>query len=123
MNTNINMYEQGFKSPLKQPKFAHILQIEAKEWFDRINGNSYFAAKAYLDDKLVAVLPFEYGHGDHYIDQINGALDKAGIINNPRHENGFRNSLWRYCEENNIKLITHKQEKCLKREVVAFGGA
>lgn len=43
-------------------KYNHILEVSAKEWFDKVNGNSY-------------------------------------------------------CEQNKIKLISHKQENCLKREL------
>lgn len=96
-------------------KYNNILQIESKEWFDRVCGNSYFSARVYLDDELVATLPFQYGYGDHYIDMVGAALDKKGILKT----NG--RALWSYCNDENIKLITNKQDRCLKREVVAFG--
>lgn len=50
-------------------KYNNILEVQAKEWFDRINGNSYFSARVFLNDKLVATLPFQYGYGDHYTDR------------------------------------------------------
>ncbi len=94
------------------------IKIEAKEWFDKVNGNSYFSARIYINDKKVGVLPRQYGYGDHYIDMSAQYLDEQGLINNPRHSSGSYGSLWRYCEDNNIKLITNKQERRLKRELI-----
>jgi hypothetical protein len=100
--------------------YNHILEIHAKEWFDRVNGNSYFSAKVYLDDKPVATLPFQYGYGDHYQDRTKHAIEP--ILKNMGIEFDDYDVLWRICSENDIKLVYSKQEKCLKREVVAHGG-
>lgn len=47
------------------------IDIQAYEWFDKVNGNSYFAAIVTtnfgLSDKKQVKLPFQYGYGDHYI--------------------------------------------------------
>lgn len=42
------------------------LFIEGREWFDKVNGNSYFSARVWVDGEIVGVLPFQYGYGDHY---------------------------------------------------------
>lgn len=93
------------------------IEIRAKEWFDKANGNSYFSARIYIDNEQVAILPFQYGYGDHYIDMANAELDKLGLIDNPRHSNGSRTPLWMYCNDNDIQLTAHMQDKCLKREL------
>ena len=98
-------------------KYKHILEVNAKEWFDKSAGNSYFSAVVVLDDEVVAELPFQYGYGDHYLDMANEKLDDLGVIDNKKHSNGSRRSLWLYCQDNNIKLISNKQENCLKREL------
>ena len=99
-------------------KYKHILEVNAKEWFDKSAGNSYFSAVVVLDDVVVAELPFQYGYGDHYLDMASEKLDELGVIDNPRKgQNEMRESLWRYCQDNNIKLISHKRENCLKREL------
>jgi hypothetical protein len=36
--------------------------ISTKRWFDKVNGNSYFAARVYVDGVEVARLPFQYGY-------------------------------------------------------------
>ena len=52
---------------LKQLK---TIDIEAKEWSDKINGNSYFSSDVTLnygmDSQEVIKLPFQYGYGDQY---------------------------------------------------------
>lgn len=93
------------------------INVHAKEWFDRANGNSYFSATIQIDGKLVGELPFQYGYGDHYMDQANAYLDENGYIDNPRHENGSRNPLWSYCSDNDIVLYHSKQEGCRKRDL------
>jgi len=99
----------------------NTIDINAREWFDKVNGNSYFSAVItmnYGTDKAVDIdMPFQYGYGDHYIDMANQELIKLGVINNKREENGSYNPLWRYCKDNNIVLRTNKQENCLKREL------
>lgn len=41
--------------------------IEGREWFDKVNGNSYFSARIWVDGNIVATLPFQYGYGDQYL--------------------------------------------------------
>lgn len=103
------------------------IDINAKEWFDKANGNSYFSARITLNfgmktQKDIA-MPFQYGYGDHYIDMANDALDKAGYIKVLRHDNGVRVPLWQFCRDNNIILRTSKKENCLNREVKNWGKA
>ncbi len=94
------------------------IDIKAREWFDKVNGNSYFSARIYINDQEVGILPFQYGYDDHYIDMATAYLHENGFIDSPRHSNGSRGSLWRYCKDNNIRLTTTKQERCLKRELI-----
>jgi len=39
-----------------------MITIQTKEWFDRINGNSYFSADVFLGMDLIMKLPFQYGY-------------------------------------------------------------
>lgn len=94
------------------------IDINAKEWFDKINGNSYFSAILILNyglkNQKEYVLPFQYGYGDHYIDMAKEILIKENIYNIDKF-----NPLWRYCEDNNIILRTSKQVNCKKRELIS----
>ena len=94
------------------------IDITAKEWFDRVNGNSYFSAIVTLNygmknSKSIA-LPFQYGYDDHYKTVALEEMQKQKLITKTN------NPLWRFCGENNIILRCYKQENCKKREVVLF---
>ena len=97
------------------------LDIHALEWFDKVNGNSYFSAVIILNygmkDKKELKLPFQYGYGEHYIDMANQLLIKEGFREGERGKYGNYPSLWQYCEDNNIILRTSKQENCKKKEL------
>ena len=92
------------------------LDIQAKEWFDKANGNSYFSGTITTDfgtkEAKSYRLPFQYGYGDHYIDMAKELLEKNDVIKVKERE-----QLWCYCRENDIILRTSKQENCLKRDL------
>jgi len=92
------------------------LDIQAKEWFDKASGNSYFSGTITTDfgtDKEKNyTMPFQYGYGDHYIDMAKELLEKNGAIKVKERE-----QLWNYCQENDIILRTSKQKNCLKRDL------
>lgn len=104
---------------LDRPAFNlfNSINITAREWFDKANGNSYFSATIEIDGQHVGDLPFQYGYGDHYLDMANGWLDEHDYIDNPRHENGTRTPLRLYCEKHGITLYNVKIENCRKREL------
>lgn len=94
------------------------IDVNAKEWFDKANGNSYFSATVTINYGMKNAkeirLPFQYGYGEHYLDLAAQALEENkllpfAIANRP---------LWRYCKDNNIILRASKKENCLKRELV-----
>jgi hypothetical protein len=100
------------------------LDIQAKEWFDRANGNSYFSAQITIDfgykSQKTIYIPFEYGYGDHYLDMAFQKLVKLKLIRLKESEKGY--NLPYFCRDlRNIKLRYSKQENCLKRDVIAFG--
>ena len=92
------------------------LDIQAKEWFDKANGNSYFSAEVTVDfgtkEQKNYTMPFQYGYGDYYIDMAKELLEKNDVIKVKERE-----QLWNYCQENDIILRTSKQENCLKRDL------
>lgn len=95
------------------------IDINAKEWFDKTYGNSYFSAEIIIDYAMDTEkkfkLEFQYGYGDHYKTMARQKLQEEGLV--PKETI----SLWRYCDENKIILRTSKKENCLKREVLSFG--
>lgn len=100
------------------------IDINGLEWFDKINGNSYFSARVIIDYKLptekTVLVPFQYGYGDSYIQESFAALESAGIITDRiYYQNGGSESLSMYLSRKNIILRTNKST-ALKKVVKAF---
>lgn len=93
-------------------KNTNKIIITAKEWFDKINGNSYFAVKIELENETLFI-PFSYGYGDLYYYTAIELLRKENYL--PEISPAWK--LRSYCEENNIVLYYSIQRKCLKREL------
>ena len=93
------------------------IDINVKEWFDRVNGNSYFAGTVTVNYAMKSEksfkMPFQYGYGEHYIQQAGKLLvDQIGL------NKDSCTALSSYCRVYNIILRTSKQENCLKRELM-----
>ncbi len=63
---------------LKALKKSDHVSITFGEWFDKVNGNTYYDAVVYIDDKVYEI-PYQYGynHGDKQA--IDEALAECGI--------------------------------------------
>ena len=63
--------------------YINCINVTAKEWFDKKNGNSYFSADVQVihHNKQVQSfnIPFSYGYGDFYIFQSLEILKKNNI--------------------------------------------
>ena len=94
---------------------VQTIDINAKQWFDRVNGNSYFAGYVTINygqpDSEKIILPFQYGYGDSYIYAGIKALNEAGHINET-HTAALRNS--------GIILRSNIQRGCKKRELMQY---
>lgn len=92
------------------------IDIQAKEWFDKINGNSYFSALVTidlgLDTEKTIYVPFQYGYESHYKTVAIEQLQKDGILPNEG------TLYWRWFSDNNIEVRSSKKTKCLKNEVI-----
>ena len=91
------------------------IDINGFEWFDRINGNSYFSSLITLNfglnDEVVLKIPFSYGYGNHYefksFETITKFLNDEVTIND----------LNELCRNKKILLRSNKTENCLKRDL------
>lgn len=95
------------------------IDVQAKEWFDKVNGNSYFSARVTVNygmpGEFEIHMPFEYGYGSYYEQAALKALQDIGLLP------GIT-SLWQ-AREKDIILRSSKQENCLKRVVKQWGQA
>lgn len=95
------------------------LDIKAKEWFDKVNGNSYFSAQVTINfglgDQKIINIPFQYGYGNMYLQLTRDQLQIEDYLPPETIPN-----ITSFCRENNIILRYDKKEKCTKAEVKAF---
>ena len=83
----------------------------AKQWFDKINGNSYFSVQieSTEDKNFLIKIPFQYGYGDQSFYTAREVLKEKKLIPND----------YDFPSELPIKNIMI--DKCLKKEVELFG--
>jgi hypothetical protein len=62
------------------PKEIRSVFVECREWFDKINGNTYFSARIWINGGQVAILPFQYGYGDQFIYEAQRKLIELGYL-------------------------------------------
>ena len=85
--------------------------IECREWFDKVNGNSYFSARIWVNGGQVAILPFSYGYGDFYIYEAQKKLLELGYLPQENKNNSlFTISQQMGFDFYSAKTITKKNE-------------
>ena len=89
------------------------IDINAREWFYKVNGNIYFSAQIVIDYDLPTYkkyfLPFQYGYGDSFQWQSLKHLKEVGEIpENITH-------LWQL-RDNGVIIRTNKRDT-LKRDL------
>ena len=93
------------------------IDIQAKEWFDRTYGNSYFSAVVTinycLENEEQIKLHFQYGYGDHYVDMALKEVKKL-------HPELAELSQWELRDKKGIIIRSSIQRGCLKKEVVNY---
>ena len=90
------------------------LIIIGKEYFDKVNGNSYHTATVFVNGLFFAKSNIEYGYGDQYIGTATDMLIKAGYL---KDMGSISTVLWRYAEEKKISLYTTKIEGLTKKQL------
>ena len=94
------------------------IDVNAKEWFDKINGNSYFSMNITVNfgkkNEVSFYVPMQYGYGSHYMHQAFKAIKKELNCFKAIERNV---SYWRAYEKYNIIARHSMRENCLKREL------
>ena len=95
------------------------IDINAKEWRDKINGNSYFSSDVTLnygmENEKVIKLPFQYGYGDQYVYESLREIQKLF----PRSKWYRENILAKYQIQDRYNIIIRNfiKTNCLKKEL------
>lgn len=55
--------------------------IEGRLWFDKINGNTYFSNRVWVNGKIAFVMPFEYGYDLQFLHRALDELKDRGYTN------------------------------------------
>lgn len=93
-------------------KITRSLFVEGREWFDKVNGNSYFSARLWVDGGQVAILTFQYGYGDQYLYEAQKKLLELGYLPQENKNQG----LWSIAQEMGFDFYSSKSE-CKKSEM------
>ena len=84
------------------------IEVQGREWFDKVNGNSYCSARILVDDELIAVVPFQYGYGHAFEQYAGEELNRISVVSLTEcNSSGVSETLARYCERNNIHYSNH----------------
>ena len=91
------------------------IDVTAKEWLDKVNGNRYFSAEVTInygtEGSTTLKLPFQYGYGEHYRDMAFEEIqEQLGCFKKYK-------SYWRAYQAYNISDRSIKHENCLKRDL------
>lgn len=92
-----------------QQREANLIEIDAREWFDKINGNSYFTAYVYFKGETYFI-PFTYGYGSHCETAALELLVEKGLIDGTI-------KTWDLREKYNIHFRTNKEEVTRKSDL------
>ena len=97
-------------------KNLKTIDIIALEYFDKINGNSYFGGELILNyglkDHLTIILKYQYGYGNQY--EFTALKEMQKIVPSAKRYS----SITRFCNDNNIILrstINSAKKRDLKR--------
>jgi hypothetical protein len=55
--------------------------IEGRLWFDKVNGNTYFSNRVWVNGKIEFIMPMEYGYDNQYEHRALQELKERGFIN------------------------------------------
>lgn len=87
-------------------KISRSLFVEGREWFDKVNGNSYFSARIFVDGGQVAILPFQYGYGEQFLYEAQKKLLELGYL----PQEGKNASLWSIAQNLGFDFYSSKSE-------------
>ena len=70
------------------------VDVQAYEWFDRVNANSYFAGTVTINfgmkSEKTFTMPFQYGYGDQYRYEALKVLQQNGFLKECRFPSQYR---------------------------------
>lgn len=107
------------------PANLKTIDINALEWFDKVNGNSYFAGTVTVNygmpDEQTFNMPFQYGYGSQYEQEAFKVLAEAGLTGyNDWGKNNRQPWGTSTLREKGVIVRSHIQKNCKQRELKAI---
>jgi hypothetical protein len=99
-------------------KKAKCITIIGKQWYDKVNGNSYFSARVYVNNDLKLYIPFQYGYGSQYEVEAGQELKKQGYLPIDKE---YSKCISILCRENNINYLAFISENCTQKDCKKWG--
>lgn len=94
-------------------KELKTIDVQAKEWFDKVNGNSYCSIRVVLnygmDNEETLLVRFTYGYGDYYKQAATEAINN--YFNTDYH--ALHDS-----KLNNVIIRSSIKRNCRKKDVL-----
>jgi hypothetical protein len=76
-----NLDRDGFHKPAYCNAFLlESIFIEGRLWFDKINGNTYFSNRIWINGKVTFEMPMEYGYEEMYVHRAIEYLHGRGYF-------------------------------------------
>ena len=117
MKTNVKYLFRLEAKKVVPIKKTDLIEVHGREWFDKINGNSYHCVYISINGSLVITVPFQYGYGDSYIQSATQALNEAGYIDTTNKTIANYYLVDRWARENGIHCVCHIQRGCKKNQL------
>jgi len=97
---------------ITKTEIKRSLFVEAREWHDKIYGNTYFSARIWVDGKIVGILGFQYGYGNQNEHEAHRWLIANGYLSGE----GENHALSYLIRELNLDYY-HAKTSVTKREM------
>lgn len=90
----------GFHKPIKCDAFElRSIFIEGRLWFDKVNGNTYFSNRIWINGKVIFEMPMEYGYDLQHLHRAVQYLHERGYFEGEKVP-----SLWEIRDEMGIDI-------------------
>ena len=91
--------------------------IHAKEWRDKVNGNSYHSVNVLnTQNNLMIASPFTYGYGSQFLQTAAEAMVKQGWL-----PEAYKNKIVSYSGLSGNHIHNIIEKNCTKKEVISHG--
>jgi hypothetical protein len=101
----------------RKDKSLKVVNLYVLTWFDKLAGNTYFAATLTVNNKYTMNIPFQYGCRSHADTVAGQLLVKLGMVS----KCSGADSLWKICKnagiDTNSPAYTVTATEALQREL------